>query len=106
MPQEIIEVYPAYPDGDRRILVCQNTSCLERDSAKVLAAFRAEKLPSNIKVTASGCQGQCSVGATVRLVPDEVWYCRVKPQDVPMICDRLCRGEVVSEKLNPRIHQA
>ncbi len=86
------------------VLVCQYTSCLENGSADVLAAFQSEEIPG-VKVIGSGCQGQCSSGPTVRILPEETWYCRVKPPDVPVIIEQhLKQGKIVKEKLNPRIH--
>lgn len=106
MPKPIIEVEQISQPGDRHILVCQNSSCLERQGAAVLAAFKAATLPENIKVYPTHCQGQCSIAATVRIVPDETWYARVKPEDVTAICAAVCQGEIVIEKLNPRIHRS
>ncbi|MCU0545937.1 MAG: (2Fe-2S) ferredoxin domain-containing protein [Oscillatoriaceae cyanobacterium Prado104] len=86
------------------VLVCQHQSCLKNDSAAVLAAFEAEQIPG-VTVQASGCQGQCNMGPTVRVVPEEVWYCRVKPSDVPLIVEQhLKGGKPVEALLNPRIH--
>jgi (2Fe-2S) ferredoxin len=54
---------------------------------------------------ASGCLGQCNIGPTVRVIPDEIWYYRVTPEDVPLIVEQhLKQGEPVQEKLNPRFH--
>jgi (2Fe-2S) ferredoxin len=105
MPKPIVEIDPTIQTGDRHILVCQNSSCLEQQGAEVLAAFRAAELPENITVYPTHCQGQCSIAATVRIVPDETWYARVKPEDVPAICAAICAGERLTEKLNPRIHR-
>lgn len=105
MPKEILNVTSPLKSGDRHILVCHNTSCLDQQAIAVLAAFQAEELPPNVNVYPTQCQGQCSIAATVRIVPDETWYCRVKPEDVPKICEALRKGEVAIEKLNPRIHR-
>jgi (2Fe-2S) ferredoxin len=41
----------------------------------------------------------------VRVIPDEIWYYRVKPEDVPLIVEQhLKQGEPVQDKLNPSIH--
>ncbi|NJN74049.1 MAG: (2Fe-2S) ferredoxin domain-containing protein [Limnothrix sp. RL_2_0] len=105
MPQEIFEVHSPLQEGDRHILVCQNTSCREKQAAAVLAAFKATTLPASIKVYPSNCQGQCSIAATVRIVPDETWYCRVLPEDVSTLSAAIAKGEIIREKLNPRIHR-
>ncbi|OKH19420.1 (2Fe-2S) ferredoxin domain-containing protein [[Limnothrix rosea] IAM M-220] len=105
MPKPIIEINNPLHDSDRHILVCQNTSCAAKQSAEVLEKFQAESLPNNCYAYPVGCQGQCSVAPTVRVVPDETWYYRVSPDDVPAICQALRQGTVVAEKLNPRIHR-
>ncbi|AFY40257.1 NADH dehydrogenase (quinone) [[Leptolyngbya] sp. PCC 7376] len=105
MPKPIIEVDSPLREGDRRILVCQNTSCAAKQSAEILAKFQDEPLPSNCHAYPVGCQGQCSVAPTVRIVPDETWYCRLTPEDTSAICDALREDTVVEEKLNPRIHR-
>ncbi|MGE5656508.1 MAG: (2Fe-2S) ferredoxin domain-containing protein [Actinomycetota bacterium] len=88
----------------RCVLVCQHQSCLRNGSAEVLAAFEAIDIPG-VTVQGSGCQGQCSIGPTVRVTPDEVWYYRVKPSDVPLLVEHhLKGGEPVEAMLNPRIH--
>ncbi len=45
------------------------------------------------------------MGATVRMLPDEVWYCRVKPEQVATIVEQhLNQGEPVTALLHPRFH--
>ncbi|HEY9798243.1 MAG TPA: (2Fe-2S) ferredoxin domain-containing protein [Leptolyngbyaceae cyanobacterium] len=89
---------------ERCVLVCQYKSCLAAGSAAVLAAFEAADL-TGFTVTGTGCQGQCSSGPTVRIVPEETWYCRIKPTDVPVIVEQhLKGGKRVEAKLHPRIH--
>lgn len=91
-------------DQKRRVLVCQHTSCLRHGAGAVLAAFQQQSVPGVI-VECSGCQGQCNIGPTVRILPDETWYYRVQPEDVTSIVEQhLQKGQPVTEKLNPRIH--
>ncbi|OCR01084.1 2Fe-2S ferredoxin [Oscillatoriales cyanobacterium USR001] len=86
------------------ILVCQYQSCLRNGAAEVLAAFETAEIP-DILLQASGCQGQCSIGPTVRIIPEEIWYARVKPADVPLIVKQHIQGgKPVESLLNPRIH--
>ena len=86
------------------VLVCQHKSCLERGSAQVLAAFEEAQL-TEFTVKGTGCQGQCTSGPTVRILPEETWYWRVQPSDVPIIVEQhLKAGKPVEEKLNTRIH--
>jgi (2Fe-2S) ferredoxin len=84
--------------------VCQHQSCQRHGSEAVLKAFEQHSVPG-ITVECSGCQGQCNIGPTVRILPDETWYYRVQPEDVPQIVEQhLQQGQPVREKLNPRIH--
>lgn len=86
----------------KQVLVCQYQSCLAQGSAEVLAAF-LEK--SDAEIIAAGCQGQCNLGVTVRILPDEIWYCRVKPQDVAEIAEsHLEKDQAVDRLLHPRFH--
>ncbi|MFB2835553.1 (2Fe-2S) ferredoxin domain-containing protein [Floridanema evergladense] len=88
----------------RCVMICQHTSCLKNGSAEVLAAFKAREM-AEVEVKPSLCLGQCSSGPTVRILPDEIWYCRVQPSDVPEIVEQhLQEGKPVQAKLNPRIH--
>ncbi len=88
------------------VTVCQHRSCLRNGSEEVLAAFQAHQ-SNTVMVSGCECQGQCGSGPTVRVMPDNVWYCQVKPKDVEPIVDRhlSSKGEPVQALLNPRIHQ-
>lgn len=93
-------------ENKKTVMVCQHCSCLEKGSAEVLAAFQAADLPEEVEIVASDCQGQCSVSPTVRILPEETWYCRVKPEDVPLIVEEnLHKNQRVQSKLNPSIHR-
>nr|WP_290221421.1 (2Fe-2S) ferredoxin domain-containing protein [Trichocoleus desertorum] len=90
--------------GQRQVLVCQYQNCLARGSAQVLAAFQAHLVPE-ADIQATGCLGQCNMGPNVRVVPDEVWYCRVQPSDVPTVVkEHLQSGHAVEPLLHPRFH--
>ena len=47
-----------------KILVCQNTTCKQQGSQKVLAAFE-RCVPDGVAVDVSGCMGQCGNGPMV-----------------------------------------
>lgn len=70
----------------------------------MLIAFRAYQSPQ-ILVAASGCMGQCSVGPTVHILPDDTWYCRLRPEDVEAIVEQhFGQGRPVAAHLHPRFH--
>ncbi|MDX2239817.1 MAG: (2Fe-2S) ferredoxin domain-containing protein [Leptolyngbyaceae cyanobacterium bins.302] len=90
--------------SDRQVLVCQYVNCIANGSKEVLEAFQTYSV-AGVEVVAVACQGQCNMGATVRILPDETWYCRVKSADVPEIVEQhLKRGELVDRLLHPRMH--
>ncbi|MGK7918515.1 MAG: ferredoxin [Trichodesmium sp.] len=72
---------------DRHLLVCQNRTCRKQGSAKVLAAFQTFDMP-NIQVEKSGCLGKCGSGPMVLILPEEIWYSHVKPQDISVIMEQ------------------
>lgn len=89
----------------RQILICQNCTCRDRGSQSVLETFQQADLPDDVEVVASDCLGQCNMGPTVRIVPEETWYCRMTPEDATTIVEQHIKGgEMVEAKLHPRIH--
>lgn len=89
---------------ERCVMVCQHISCQRNGSAEVLKLFEKQNIPG-VTIVPSGCMGQCSSGPTVRVTPDEIWYYRVLPPDIPQIVQQhLIEGEPVQSKLHPRIH--
>lgn len=92
----------------RCVLVCQNRSCQRQGAEAVLTEFKAQtrEMPS-VFVTASDCTGQCSSGPTVRVTPDQTWYCRVKSEDVSQIVQQhLESDQPVQGLLHPRFHMS
>ncbi|MGK7902259.1 MAG: (2Fe-2S) ferredoxin domain-containing protein [Hormoscilla sp.] len=69
------------------VLVCQHTSCRKYGAAKVLAAFQDSPI-EGVDVKGVRCLGKCGNGPMVLLLPEEVWYSRVHPGDVPGIIPR------------------
>jgi len=96
------------PDARPRYLVtvCHHRSCARNGSEQVLAAFQQHQ-SDRIMVSGCECQGQCGAGPTVRVMPADVWYCRVKPEDVDTIVEQHLTegGKPVEARLNPRFHQ-
>lgn len=91
-------------DSNRQVLVCQYVNCCANGAKAVLEAFQAYSA-QGVVVQAVGCQGQCNMGPTVRVLPDEIWYCRVQPADVPEIVEQhLKQGQPVDRLLHPRMH--
>lgn len=77
--------------ASRTVLVCQNKTCRKQGAAAVLAAFQAQAAP-DVEVASSGCLGQCGSGPMVLVLPDEVWYGRVRHDEVAAVVQRHLQG--------------
>jgi NADH-quinone oxidoreductase subunit F len=98
----------------RRIVVCAGTGCLVNGSMKVYEEFVKSINESGLKavvelkkeddneifVSKSGCQGFCQIGPLVTILPEGIFYTKVKPKDVKDIVDAtLVRGELLHRLL-------
>lgn len=94
------------PIKRRCVLVCQYRSCARNGSEAVLKAFQAAT-PVGVFASGSDCMGQCASGPTVRVMPDGFWYCRIQPNDVPLITEQhLLQDQPVEALLHPRFHSS
>lgn len=88
----------------KRVLICQNRTCRKQGANKVLAAFQAQVVP-DVAVVGCGCLGQCGMGPMVQVMPEQVWYCRVHPQEVPAVVERhLIGGQPIKAMLYQKFH--
>lgn len=89
----------------RQVLVCQYQNCMARGATELLEQWQARSLPDNVELVASGCLGQCNLGPSVQVLPDQVWYCEVKPRHIDLIIEQhLQQNQPVQALLNPRFH--
>lgn len=89
---------------ERVLFVCTNQreaghpkgSCHDKFSPLVLEKFRAELerrgVGGEVKLVSSGCLGPCSDGVTVCVMPDNVWYGKVRALDVIEIVEKHAIG--------------
>jgi (2Fe-2S) ferredoxin len=102
------------PRYERHVFVCVNRRdpgdprgcCAERGGEEVRARLKAELkargLLGRMRVNAAGCLDQCKRGCTVVVYPEQVWYGRVTPEDIPEIVEKhLIGGQVVARLLLP-----
>ncbi|MTV48407.1 NADH-quinone oxidoreductase subunit F [Heliobacillus mobilis] len=88
----------------RQILFCRGTSCMTGHSETLQAAFEKEierrGWSDQVHVGMTGCFGFCDLGPVVIIHPEGILYCRVKPEDLPEICDdHLEQGNLVERLL-------
>ncbi len=71
------------------ILVCGGTGCKSSASDLLAAALRAELaekgLSDEVQVVMTGCYGFCEQGPVVKILPDNTFYVKVKPEDAASI---------------------
>lgn len=89
---------------EKHLLICGATGCLSSGSAKVREALEQELsergLTGRYRLVMSGCPGFCEVGPIIVVYPDRVFYCRIKPEDIPELVEKhLLGGEVVERLL-------
>lgn len=89
-----------------RVQVCQHTTCLKDGSAAVLRAFEAQQ-PADVEVVAAGCMGNCGNGPTVRVLPDQQQYSRVRSQDIHSItAPHLNSGQRAAQSSQAEVSQS
>lgn len=87
---------------DCELLVCGGTGCHSSESREVL-----EKLQEGLKARGKdkvravqvGCFGFCAQGPIVKVVPDNVFYVQVHPEDVEKILEQHIDGGTPVEEL-------
>ena len=104
----------ALPHFDRHVFICVNQRppddpkgcCAAKGGEDVRDAFKRllydKGLKGKIRANAAGCLDQCARGVTVVVYPEQVWYGRVRPEDVPEIVEQHLVGGVPVERLRLR----
>ncbi len=71
------------------ITVCMGTGCHAYENEKVFAALEKEiesrNLSKKVDLRGTGCHGFCEQGPIVIIFPEEIFYCKVKPEDAAEI---------------------
>ena len=81
------------PRFEKHLFICENKredgSCCsaagERLRELLKQSVKERGLSSKVRVSRSGCLDVCSEGPNVLLMPDNVWFQRVREEDVPQI---------------------
>ncbi len=85
------------------ITVCGGTGCTALGSQSVIDAFTTELqrtgLTGRVSVKKTGCHGFCERGPVVVILPQEIFYPQVTPEDVPEIVTKTVIGNEIIERL-------
>ncbi len=102
----------------RRVIVCAGTGCVATGALDVHAALQREMRAQGLDVmlklerhedrapdrtmhlSGSGCQGFCQMGPLLTILPENILYTKVKPEDAREIVEEtLCNGRLVDRLL-------
>ena len=85
------------------ILCCGGTGCHASASQTLMAnlrdEIRAAGLEADVRVVQTGCFGFCAQGPIVKVMPDNVFYVQVTPDDAKEIVQKHIVGHEVVERL-------
>lgn len=89
--------------GKPRISICNGTACRPYGSNPVAEAFKAEiekrDLGNQLEFKVTGCHGFCERGPVAIVEPGNLFYQKIKVEDVPEIVEKTLKGETVSRLL-------
>ncbi len=107
----------------RRVIICAGTGCVANGSLEVHKALvdaiaaagldvvvelkHHDDTKHDVWVSQSGCQGFCQMGPLVTIEPDDLLYCKVKPEDVDDIVNQTLLNHQPVDRLmyvDPRTH--
>ena len=71
------------------VIVCQGKSCSKNGAKKVLQAFQ-KHTSGKMEIRTQFCFGRCGNGPMILILPEEIWYDRVEPKQVPLIISQHC----------------
>ena len=85
------------------IAICSGAGCQGLGNGGVIRAFEEEiekhGLAGTVDIRATGCHGMCEQGPNVVIYPEEIYYVKVTPQDVPEIVKQTVQGKKVVDRL-------
>jgi NADP-reducing hydrogenase subunit HndC len=85
------------------VAICAGTGCIGLGAKKVIRAFEEELkkwgLDNKIEIKETGCPGFCEKGTIVVIYPEEIFYLKVGPGDVPEIVEKTLIENSLVERL-------
>ena len=87
----------------KELLCCGGTGCHASNSKELMenltAAIKKHGLENDVKVVQTGCFGFCAQGPIVKVMPDNVFYVQVTPEDA----DEIVEKHIVNKELVERL---
>ena len=83
----------------KHALVCTyGKTCATQESESIWRALkqriREREFEDDVRITRSGCMGQCGYGPIACIYPDNVWYAALSTGDVDPLLDHLIEGKI------------
>ena len=83
---------------------CLSTGCRAQKAVMVVDALRTEiekqQLQDKVEIRKTGCHGFCEMGPIIVIEPANIFYCRVKPEDITeIIAETIVEGNIVERLL-------
>ena len=73
------------------LLLCAGTGCVATGTPKVRDALKAELekqgLADEIKIVLTGCNGFCAEGPVMLVYPEEIFYQKLTPEEIPKLVE-------------------
>ena len=87
----------------KELLCCGGTGCHASNSKELMerltANIKKAGLENDVKVVQTGCFGFCAQGPIVKVMPDNVFYVQVTPEDADEIVEKHIVGKELVERL-------
>jgi NADP-reducing hydrogenase subunit HndC len=92
------------------LLVCGGSSCRSSASDSIIEKFKSEiaakGLENEVQVIMTGCFGFCENGPIIKVLPDNIFYTQVKPEDVTEIIEEhVINGKKVNRLLSTNLEK-
>lgn len=86
------------------VTLCAGTGCTASGCQAVLTSLNKElkkrKLAQKIKIRTTGCHGFCEQGPLMVIEPGNIFYCRIKPEDIlNIVSDTLQKNKIIERLL-------
>ncbi len=84
------------------LMVCAGTGCVSAGSLKIKQAIEEElkkrSLEKEIGIVLTGCNGLCAGGPVIAVYPDEIFYQKLRPEDIPhLVEEHFVKGRPVQK---------
>ncbi len=84
------------------LMVCAGTGCVSAGSLKIKEAIEDElkkrSLEKEIGIVLTGCNGLCAGGPVIAVYPDEIFYQKLRPEDIPhLVEEHFVKGRPVQK---------